>query len=128
MDTDLYMLGAVAIREGDYAGAKAWFSECLLFAEQIGVINQLAECLIGFARIANAEKRFERAAQLLGAAEIQVQARQFPLEEADQAGLKPLISILHEELGDAEFEALAAKGRLMTIEQAIAYALEAADG
>jgi tetratricopeptide (TPR) repeat protein len=127
MDTDLYMLGAVAIREGDYAGAKAWFSECLLFAQQIGVINQLAECLIGFARIANAEERFERAAQLLGAAEIQVQARQFPLEKADQAGLKPLISILREELGDAEFEALAAKGRAMTMEQAIAYALEDQD-
>jgi hypothetical protein len=31
---------------------------------------------------------------------------------------------LREELGDATFEALASQGRAMTMEQAIAYALE----
>jgi tetratricopeptide (TPR) repeat protein len=127
MEVDLYMLGTIALREGDYARAKAWFSEGLLFVQQIGANYQLAEFLISFVDIANAEKRFERAAQLVGAVEMHVEARQFPLENSDQNELKRLTTILREELGHAEFQALAAKGRGMTLEQAIAYALEDQD-
>jgi len=124
MDMDLSILGMAALREGDYTRAKAWFSECLLFIQQTGVNNQIAECLIGLAGIAYAEKRFERAVQIAGAVEMQVEARQDPQGSADRAELKRLTTILREELGDAEFEALAAKGRAMTMEQAIAFALE----
>jgi tetratricopeptide (TPR) repeat protein len=127
MDIDISILGMIALREDDYARAKAWFSECLLFAQQIGANVPLVRCLISFAGIANAEKRFERAARIAGMVEMQVEARRFPLPSADQAELKRLTSVLHEQLGDAEFEALAAKGRAMTIEQAIAYALEDQD-
>ena len=87
----------------------------------------MAECLIGLAGIAVTEKRFERASQLVGAVEMQVEARQDPQGSADRAELKRLTTILREELGDAEFQALAAKGRLMTIEQAVTYALEDQD-
>jgi hypothetical protein len=38
--------------------------------------------------------------------------------------LNRIATILHEELGNAEFEILATKGRSMTMEQAIVYALE----
>ena len=69
-------------------------------------------------------KRFERAAQITGAVEMQLEARQFSLDSANQAQLKWLTTILREKLGNAEFEALSAKGRAMTMEQAIAYALE----
>jgi predicted ATPase/DNA-binding XRE family transcriptional regulator len=124
MEVDLYMLGLVALREGDYPSAKAWFSECLLFVQQIGVDRQLAECLIYLAGMAGTEKRFERAAKIAGAVEMQIEARQFPLGINDRAELKRLIDILHEELGHANFEAAVAKGRSMTMEQAIAYALE----
>ena len=41
--------------------------------------------------------------------------------------LARLTTIWREELGDVEFETLAAQGRAMTIEQAIAYALEDQD-
>jgi tetratricopeptide (TPR) repeat protein len=125
---DLSILGMIALREGDYARAKAWFSECLLFAQQIGAKDPLVRCLISFAGIANEEKRFERAAQIAGTVEIQVEARRGVWQgAADQAELKRLTTILREELGDAEFESLAAKGRAMTMEQAIAYALEDQD-
>jgi predicted ATPase/DNA-binding XRE family transcriptional regulator len=127
MSVPLYMLGMIAIREGDYARAKAWFSECLLFEQQKGMSFFLSQCLIKFAGIADAETRFERAAQIVGAAEMQVEARQFPLDNTDQAELKRLTTILRGELGDAEFEALRVKGRAMTMEQAIAYALDDQD-
>lgn len=124
MEVDLYMLGMVALREGDHSRAKAWFSECLLFVQQIGVDKQIAECLIGLAGIAGAEKNFERAAQIAGATEMQVEARQFPLNDNDRVELERLGDVLGKELGQANFEAAVAKGRAMTMEQAIAYALE----
>ena len=124
IDIPLWMLGVIAIREGDYARAKEWYTECLLFDEQIGLSNQLAECLIGFAGIASAEKRFERAAQLLGAGEAEVEMREIPLENIDRIELQRLTAVLRRELGDARFETLASQGRAMTMEQAIAYALE----
>lgn len=122
------MLGVIAVREGDYARAKEWYTECLLFDQQIGLTRrQLAECLIGFAGIASAGRRFERAAQLLGAGEAVGEAvgeARGGLENIDQIELKRLTAVLRGELGNARFEALASQGRAMTIEQAIAYALK----
>jgi predicted ATPase/DNA-binding XRE family transcriptional regulator len=124
IDGPLCLLGVIAVREGDYARAKAWYTECLLFDQQIGLTGrQFPECLIGFAGIASAEQRFERAAQLLGAAETEVETRG-GLENIDLIELKRLTALLREELGDTKFEMLAAKGRAMMMEQAIAYALE----
>jgi len=127
-DEVLWMLGAISIIEGDYGTAKAWYTECLLFDQELGIEHQFPECLIGFASIANAEKRFERAAQLVGTAETAVIARQVALEDFDQTELQRLKTVLREELGEKNFETLTGKGRSMTMDQAIAFALEETDG
>jgi tetratricopeptide (TPR) repeat protein len=124
MGVPLYMLGMIAIREGDDARAKTRFSECLLFNQQRGMNFLLSECLIALAGIASTGKRFGRAAQLLGASELRFGTGQFPLGKGEQAELNRLTTFLREELGDVEFEAFAAMGRAMTMEQAIEYALE----
>ena len=49
IDTVLWLLGVSAVREGDYARAKAWYSECLAFGREIGSTRKAPECLIGFA-------------------------------------------------------------------------------
>jgi predicted ATPase/class 3 adenylate cyclase len=123
-DEPLWMLGASSIMEGNFAAAKAWYTECLLFDQEIGIYEQLPECLIGFASIANSEKRLGRAAQLVGGAETATGARPNPLEAFDQAEFERLRNVLREELGEADFERLVDKGRAMTVEQAIAFALE----
>lgn len=124
MDVPLWLLGVIAVREGDYVRAKEWYTECLLFDQQIGWPRQFAECFIGFAGIASAEQDFERATQLLSVGEVEAEARANPLENIDQIELKRLTAVLREELGDAKYEALASQGRAMTRKQAIAYALE----
>jgi hypothetical protein len=128
IDIPLWLLGVIARHEGDYVRAKIWYTECLLFDRQIGLQRQLAECLIGFAGIANAEKHFEGGAKLLGAAETDMEARgPLPtdrLDQFDQREFERLTAVLREEIGTARFEALASEGRSMTIEQAVAYALE----
>jgi predicted ATPase/class 3 adenylate cyclase/DNA-binding XRE family transcriptional regulator len=120
----LWILGALSIMESNYAAAKAWYTECLLFDQEIGIIDEFPEILIGFASIANSERRFERAAQLIGTAEAAVEARQDPLESFHQTELQRLTKLLREELGEAEHETLAAEGRLMAKEQVIALTLE----
>jgi hypothetical protein len=122
----LWILGAIAIIEGEFATAKVWYTECLLFDQEIGSNQQFPECLIGFASLASFEKRFERAAQLISRAETAVTARQDPLEDFDQAELQRLKILLKEELGE-QFEEISAKGRGMSQEQAIAFALEESD-
>jgi predicted ATPase/transcriptional regulator with XRE-family HTH domain len=124
MDVILWKLGVIAIRQEDYESAKAWYSECLLFDQQIGTYYQLAECLIGFAGIAHAEKRFERAAQLLGSAEVEIERRKIPLENYDRTELGRLTTVLREELEQVVFNAAWTAGRAMTREQAIDYAFE----
>jgi tetratricopeptide (TPR) repeat protein len=123
-DVPLWILGVIAIIEGNYGAAEAWYRECLLFDQEIGVKDQLPECLVGFASIANSEKRFERAAQLIGGVETAAGVRQDPLEDLDLAELQRLRTVLREELGVVKFEEFVAKGRAMTTEQAIAFALE----
>jgi tetratricopeptide (TPR) repeat protein len=123
-DEPLWILGALSIMESNYAAAKAWYTECLLFDQEIGIIDEFPEILIGFASIANSERRFERAAQLIGTAEAAVEARQDPLESFHQTELQRLTKLLREELGEAEHETLAAEGRLMAKEQVIALTLE----
>jgi tetratricopeptide (TPR) repeat protein len=123
-DVPLWILGVIAIIEGNYAAAEAWYRECLLFDQEIGVNNQLPECLVGFASIANSEKRFERAAQLIGGVETAAGVRQDLLEDLDLAELQRLRTVLREELGVVKFEEFVAKGRAMTTEQAIAFSLE----
>jgi hypothetical protein len=122
-DEPLWFLGAIGVIEGDYAAAKAWYTECLLFDQEIGSNQQVPECLIGFASIASFENRFERAAQLIGQAETAVTARQAPLEDFDQAELQRLKTLLCAKFGDPQFEMLAAKGGAMSQEQAVAFAL-----
>jgi len=125
-DEPLWLLGVIERIEGNYAQAKVWYTECIRFDREIGSDQQLAECLIGFAGIAVSEKRFERAAQLVGRAETAVRARQVPtpLEPVDQTELQRLTAVLQEELGSIDFEMYFTQGGKMTIDQAMTFALE----
>jgi len=50
----------------------------------MGMNTQIPECFIGFAGIATADNYFERAVQLLAAAEAQEEVRGGLLEDIDQ--------------------------------------------
>lgn len=116
--------GAIAMREADYAAAKKWYSECVLDEQAVGGIAHIPECLIGFAGIAAAEQSFQRAAILLGAAQAQVEGRRVAFENFDRVELERLSGVSRSELGDSLFTQAQAKGRALTIEQAIELAFQ----
>jgi non-specific serine/threonine protein kinase len=116
-------LASIAERQGDRARAAALYRESL---QQFGGLHDargVALCLGSLASLAGADRRWERAARLLGASE--------QLLGAGGAVLPPLHRAAHERtgatvrgrLGEAAAVARAA-GRAMSFEQAVAYALE----
>jgi hypothetical protein len=74
--------------------------------------------------VASGTNRFERAAKLSGAAQAILETTSFPYEPMDRGEFERHIQIAREKLGNAKFEELESEGRAMTMEQAIAYALE----
>ena len=80
--------------------------------------------LTGLAAIAGGTDQPERAARLHGASEILLGSNPPETLQADRAEFDRRIQIAHAQLGESEFEKLAADGRSMTMEQVIDYALE----
>lgn len=124
IDSVLETLGAIAIRQQDFEGARSWYRECLLFSRQLGVLSQLAECCVGFAAIALSENKFERAAQLVGAAQIEAETRKFGLNNAERMECERLTGALEAVLGPDELEDALNSGRALTQEQAVELALK----
>ena len=67
----------------------------------------------------------ERAARLFGAAEGLLEATGGGLAAADEAERDRYVALTREQLDESAFGAAWAEGRAMTMEQAVAYALDA---
>ena len=79
---------------------------------------------VALAAIAAGTNQPERAAKLSGAAQAILDTSDYQILPFDRAEFDRHIHIAREQIGEAPFEALVAEGRAMTIEQAVAYALE----
>lgn len=64
----LHNLGHIHLQRGNLPEAKAKFSESLRLYQDVGLVWNQADCLVGLAGVASAQGEWERAAQLLGAA------------------------------------------------------------
>jgi tetratricopeptide (TPR) repeat protein len=103
-------LGHVAQARGSYGRAAACFAESLVLYRDLGYKRAVAERLEDLAAVAEAQGQSLRAARLMGAA---AGLRQTPGVAPDRGG------------PDAEAQAAVwAAGRTMSLDQAVAYALE----
>jgi tetratricopeptide (TPR) repeat protein len=124
-------LGKVAHAQGDNSRAAHYFAEGLALNRKHmsrgGAPGRDLEerGLEGLAGVAAAQEQPERAARLFGAAEALREVIGEPLAPAYRAAHERDVAAVRALLGDATFEAAWAEGRSMTLEQAIAYALEA---
>ncbi|HZO89052.1 MAG TPA: tetratricopeptide repeat protein, partial [Chthonomonadaceae bacterium] len=120
----LQTLGWLHCSRGDYATARRCLGESLRLEQALGNKTGLAEALEGFANLALAEGRARTAARLLGAAEAQREAIGAPLAPGEQARQEQDRAALCRALGEEALAAAWKEGRALTIEQAIALALE----
>ncbi len=121
--TPLGYLGYLALRQGDYTAACSLFEESLArwkASHRWGTAWRLE----GFAGLAVKEEEWERAARLYGAAQALLDSIGAQLDPIDRLGYDQYVAAAREQLGEAAFAKAWAEGRAMTVEQAIAYALE----
>jgi hypothetical protein len=88
----------------------------------------IAWCLEGLAGVAGAQGEPVRAARLLGAADRLRVAIGAPLPPGERADYDHTVDAARTQMAPDAFAASWAAGRAMTLEQAIAYALEEDDG
>ena len=126
---NLYSLGMLALHQNNYSLAKQRFIDVFDLERKI-YEDKLKVCdlLTGLAAVAAGTNQPELAAKLYGAAQAILETTDYRFSLFDQAEFDRHLQIAREQLGGERFEALATEGRAMTMEQAIAYALEDSGG
>jgi predicted ATPase/DNA-binding SARP family transcriptional activator len=127
-------IGTIFLTRGDGAKARACYRESAVVSREAydrwsrldrdGAQGRIAESLEGLAAVAAGEGDARRAARLLGAAAVRrevVNARRPPAEHAEQ---EHDMATLCTELGEEAFTAAWEEGQVMSLESAIAYAME----
>jgi tetratricopeptide (TPR) repeat protein len=125
----LYSLALMALSRGDHDDAATLFEEGITVSEQVEDLANVAYCLKGLGMVAGARYQVERCARLFGTAEGLLEAVGSPVYnyyEPDPRLYKRTLSTARSRLGEAAFQEAWERGRAMTFEQAIAYALSSA--
>jgi len=117
-------LGLVAYRQGDYAAAREFFKECLEVRRELGSEAEIAECLEGFAGLMVAEGQAWRAARLYGAAESLREGVGVPMPPYERAEYDRNVTAIRLALGEEGCAREWEKGRALSLEQALEYALK----
>jgi predicted ATPase/DNA-binding SARP family transcriptional activator len=118
-------LGWVAYEQGDFGTARALLEECLAINRELVCKQGIVKDLEGLAAVAVAQAHSERAARLFGAAEGLRELSGAPLAAADRAEHDRSVAAVRTALGEAAFTAAWAAGRALSLEQAVAQALNA---
>ena len=120
----LRSLGQIAGQRGDHATATAYLRERLLVSRRVEDPWNVADALEGLAWVAGAQRQAERAARLYGAAEAVRESHGLLLSGERRARRERRAHIPGDALGEGRFMAAWTAGRTMTLDEAIAYALE----
>ncbi len=120
----LHNLGYVAKHHGHSSKALALFEEGLRIYQDSGDLAGIAECLVGIAGLFLAQRQVEKAACLLGAAEVLRESAGARLWTANQIEYDRILAYLRESMEENALESAWAKGRNLSVEQAVAEALE----
>jgi predicted ATPase/Tfp pilus assembly protein PilF len=120
----LHNLGYVVQHQGNYDQAQAYFQESLAMFRELGNKRGIAECLAGLAGLAVGQGQPQGAARLLGAAQTQLTASGASWWPADLVEYERNLATIQTALNQEIFAAAWKEGQVMSLEQAIAYALD----
>ncbi len=120
----LVLLGQAAYRLDDLAGAAAAFRESLLIARDLGDPRRIGRCLAGLGLVAAAQGAGERAARLLGANAALYAALSLRRTALWQAEHERDLAVAQAATDSEQWAAAWAAGQALTVEQAVAYAVE----
>lgn len=119
----LHRLGYILLRQKYENEARQCFVESLQLAQKLGYRWGIASSLEDFASLAAAQGRAELSVQWAAAAQAIRDELNMPLPPPERAGLEGMLQPLKETLGQAAFDELWRKGRSISLEKAITWAL-----
>jgi non-specific serine/threonine protein kinase len=122
--TALYNLGQVALHQGNHAKAVALFQENIRIGQNLANKWMIAHGLAALAGAAGLSANPARAARLSGAAEALLTSIGAQMDLADRMEYERHLTETRAQLDEKMFESARAEGCAMTMEQAVAYALE----
>jgi hypothetical protein len=111
-------------RHGNFANALEYYRETIIaFRDiaQLGAVSHQLEC---FGFIALEKNQEERALQLFAAANVLREKRGTPMTPDEQLYFEEQLTSLREKMDENQFDSVWSKGHVMTMEQAIEFALE----
>src|ERR671910_1782991 len=117
-------LGWIALLQDDLGRAAEIFRESLSLSWDSGMNPIVQSVLEGFACVAGARGDAERAARLWGAAQTLHETKGIPRDDDFLAEADARISAVRSGMGEETWEEAWRKGRAMTLEEAVSYALE----
>jgi predicted ATPase/class 3 adenylate cyclase len=123
----LASMGALALEEGDYGTARSSFCKSLRLIHELGLKSQAGLLTAALAEVDFHVGNHVRAAQLLGASASLPEPVGTSLPLSFRRDPARTAAAVRAAMGEEAFAADWAEGRSMTLEQAIQYALEAAD-
>lgn len=119
-----HLLGAVALDKGDRRRAEAWFREGLARSSKAGDRAYVAFDLEGLAQVAAEDEQWDRAARIWGAADALRTAIRMPIAPVDGPRYQRWLLPITQHLAESDWDRLRHEGREMTVDQAVAYALD----
>jgi tetratricopeptide (TPR) repeat protein len=117
-------LGFIALQQHNAREAAPLFVESLITNVRVMDRRGIARCLYGLARAAFAEGQMGRATRLFAAQDRIRASIMFPLSPAWREMFDRELAVAHAQLGDGAFNATWNAGLALTLDQAIALALE----
>ena len=119
----LRFIGFTSVNLGDLANGMAALRESLLLAQQLNSKHDIAKVLMRFGDVAQRLNQPARTVQLYWATR-NISESIGAWQQEDEPWFEEQLAPCRAALGESEFAAAVEQGRLMTMEQAIAYALE----
>ena len=117
-------LGYALLYQGDSHAAIAPLRVSLLLNAEVGDRQAVAACLAAFGAVALAQENLGDAARLYGASEATSESIHATLLTWDRKDLQRNVAKLREQLDAAVLNAAWAEGRAMSLERAVAFALQ----
>ena len=117
-------LGWMALLQDDLGRAADLYRESLSLSWDAGLNLIIQSALEGFACVAGAKGEAERAARLWGAAQTLHETKGIPRDTDFLAEADARISAVRSGMGEEAWEEAWRKGRAMTLDEAVSYALE----
>jgi predicted ATPase/DNA-binding SARP family transcriptional activator/DNA-binding CsgD family transcriptional regulator len=120
----LYNLGWMALLQDDLSSAAKLYRESLSLSWDSGLTPLVQNTLEGVACVAGAKGEAERAARLWGAAQALHETKGIPRDTDFLAEADARISAVRLGMGEEAWEEAWRKGRAMTLDEVVSYALE----